>query len=262
MSEFDKGQIVMARRLGQSISKIASLVRCSRSAVVDIYQKWSKEGTVVNRRQGHGKPRLARVTRSRRWATVAHIAQEVNAGSDGKVSEYTVHHSLLPMGLHSHRPVRVPMLTPVHRLKRQQWAREHQNWTTEQWKKLVWSIMFSFTSLGWAGASVSFTWGTQGTRMHYGKKACRRRQCNVWALFCWETLGPVILVDVTLTHTTYLSIVADHVHPFMETVFAGGHGPFQQDNEPCHKSKMSSICGICWTNKSIPWRSHFATYKT
>ena len=129
LSEFDKGQIVMARRLGQSISKTAALVGCSRSAVVSIYQKWSKEGTVVNRRQGHGRPRLidargerrlARVVRSNRRATVAQIAQEVNAGSDRKVSEYTVHHSLLRMGLHSCRPVRVPMLTPVHRRKHQQ----------------------------------------------------------------------------------------------------------------------------------------------
>lgn len=34
LSEFDKGQIVMARRLGQRISKTAALVGCSRSAVV------------------------------------------------------------------------------------------------------------------------------------------------------------------------------------------------------------------------------------
>ncbi len=82
-----------------------------------------KEGIVVNRQQGHGWPRLidargerrlARVVRSNRRATVAQIDQEVNAGSDGKVSEYTVHHSLLRMGLHSCRQVRVPMLTPVH----------------------------------------------------------------------------------------------------------------------------------------------------
>ncbi|ROL52482.1 hypothetical protein DPX16_6166 [Anabarilius grahami] len=100
LSEFDKGRIVMARRLGQSISKTAALVRCSRSAVVSIYQKWSKEGTVVNLRQGHwrlrvidarGERRLASVVRSNRRATVAQIAQEVNAGSDRKVSEYTVH---------------------------------------------------------------------------------------------------------------------------------------------------------------------------
>ncbi|KAK3510120.1 hypothetical protein QTP70_026836, partial [Hemibagrus guttatus] len=40
LSEFDKGQIVMARRLDQSISKTAALVGFSRSAV------------------GHGRPRL------------------------------------------------------------------------------------------------------------------------------------------------------------------------------------------------------------
>ncbi|KAK3507116.1 hypothetical protein QTP70_007833 [Hemibagrus guttatus] len=55
------------------------------SSVVSIYQKWSKEGTVVNRRQGHGRPRLidgrgerrlARVVRSNRRATVAQIAED------------------------------------------------------------------------------------------------------------------------------------------------------------------------------------------
>ncbi|ROL41713.1 hypothetical protein DPX16_9304 [Anabarilius grahami] len=122
-------QIVMACSDPVVISKTAALVRCSWSAVVSIYQKWSKEGTVVNRRQGHGRPRLidargerrlARVVRSNRRATVAQTAQEVNAGSDRKVSEYTMHHSLLRMELHRRRPVRVPMLTPVHRRKSQQ----------------------------------------------------------------------------------------------------------------------------------------------
>ena len=34
LSDFDKGQIVMARRLDQSISEMARLVGSSRSAVV------------------------------------------------------------------------------------------------------------------------------------------------------------------------------------------------------------------------------------
>ncbi|KAK3533020.1 hypothetical protein QTP70_006231 [Hemibagrus guttatus] len=100
LSEFDKGQIVMARRLDQSISITAALVGCSRSAVVSVYQKWSKEGTVVNWRQGHGRPRLidtrgerrlARVIRSNRRATVAQIAEDVNAGSDRKATIKSSH---------------------------------------------------------------------------------------------------------------------------------------------------------------------------
>ncbi|KAI5626389.1 matrix metalloproteinase-28 isoform X1, partial [Silurus asotus] len=54
LGEFDKGQFVTSRRLGQSISKTAALVGCSQSAVVSIYQKWSKEVTVVNRQQVMG----------------------------------------------------------------------------------------------------------------------------------------------------------------------------------------------------------------
>ena len=38
LRDFDKGQIVMARRLGQSISETARLVGCSRSAVVSTYR--------------------------------------------------------------------------------------------------------------------------------------------------------------------------------------------------------------------------------
>ncbi|KAK3525669.1 hypothetical protein QTP70_004315 [Hemibagrus guttatus] len=70
----------------------------------------------------------------------------------------------------------------------------------------------------------------------------RRQACGgsamLWAMFCWETLGPAIHVEVTLTRITYLSIVAVHVHTLMETVFPDGCGLFQQDNAQCHKAKM------------------------
>lgn len=45
---------------------------------------------------------------------------------------------LFYMGLHSHRPVRVSMLNCILHRKWQQWAHQHQNWTTEQWKKVAW----------------------------------------------------------------------------------------------------------------------------
>ena len=38
--------------------------------------------------------------------------------------------------------------------------------------------MFSFTLSGWLGARALLTWGTHGTRMHYGEKTRRRRQYN------------------------------------------------------------------------------------
>lgn len=54
--------------------------------------------------------------------------------------------------------------------------------------------------MDWLGASL--TWGTHGTRMHYGKKASKGRQCDALANVL---LGPTIHVDVVWTCTTYLN---------------------------------------------------------
>lgn len=59
----------------------------------------------------------------------------------------------------------------------------------------------------------------------------------LWAMFYWETSSPAIHVAVTLTCTIYLSVVADHVHPFIETVFPHCSGHSQLDNTLCHKAK-------------------------
>lgn len=238
LSEFDKGQIVMAKRLGESSSRISALVGCSRSTVISIYQKWCKEGEAASRRQGHGRPRLidalgerrlASMVESDRTATVAQIAEKVNAGSQRKVSEHTVHRSLLRMGLRR-RQVSASMLADVHRQKRLQWALEHQDWTTEQWKRVAWSRESRFL-LHHTDKSVTVR-RLPGEMDAPGGNPARGDTVTLWAIFCWDTLGSFVHVEDTLTHTTYLDIVADHVHPFMNTVFLEGSGHFQQDNVP------------------------------
>ncbi len=61
----------------------------------------------------------------------------------------------------------------------------------------------------------------------------------VWGIFSWHTLGPLVPIEYCLNTTAYLSIVSDHVHPFMTTV---SHllMYFQQDNAPCHKAQIIS----------------------
>ncbi len=64
--------------------------------------------------------------------------------------------------------------------------------------------------------------------------------------WCWwcNGVGGIFLAQLVPTEhclntTVYLSIVADHVHPFMTTVY---HllMYFQQDNAPCHKAQIIS----------------------
>ncbi len=53
-------------------------------------------------------------------------------------------------------------------------------------------------------------------------------------------LAHFVPIEHCLNATAYLSIVADHVHPFMTTVHPSSDGYFQQDNAPCHKAQIIS----------------------
>ncbi|MEQ2261891.1 hypothetical protein XENORESO_017475 [Xenotaenia resolanae] len=54
LSDFDKGQVVVARELGLSVSQTAKMLGCSRAAVVSAYRQWYEEGL----RLRAGRPRL------------------------------------------------------------------------------------------------------------------------------------------------------------------------------------------------------------
>lgn len=140
-------------------------MRCSRSALVSIYQMWSKEETG---RLEEGQGRLT-----------------------GK-----------------------PMVIPVH-----SWAREDQNWTMDQWMKVAWSDESCFLLLPGMAGCVCIAYLVPGCTVG-------RRQADGSSVMLGNTKS-CIYVDVTLT-TTHLSIVADHVLPFMETVFPVCCGLLQQ----------------------------------
>ena len=229
----------MARWLDQSISKTTAHME---SAVVSVYQKWSKEGTLVNPGQSHGLPRLIDACGEWRlahvspnsWATVAQIAEEIDAGSDRKVSGYTVHRSLLRVGCTAADQSGCPCW-PLSTANNGHMSIGTGRWRNgRRWPGLMNHVFFYIM---WMQVWVRVC---RLPGKHMAPRS-QQRQCGA--------LGNVLLgmlhMDVTFTHTwrtTYLFIVLDHIHPFMETVFPVGWGLFQQVNVLCHKAKMVQEC--------------------
>ncbi|GBM97547.1 hypothetical protein AVEN_246226-1 [Araneus ventricosus] len=60
----------------------------------------------------------------------------------------------------------------------------------------------------------------------------------LWGKFSWAALRPVVVVEKTMEAANYLNIIADQLHPYMAFLFPTGNGIFQQDNAPCHKSRI------------------------
>jgi len=156
------------------------------------------------------------------------------------------------MGYNSRRPHRVTLISTTNMEKRLQFARAHQNWTVENWKNIAWSDVSRFL-LRHLDGRVRI-WHKQNENMDplclvNIVQAGGGGGVMVWRMFSWHILGPLVALGHRLNAMAYLSIVSDHVHPFMTTMYPSSDGYFQQDNSPCHKARIISNCFLEHNNE-------------
>uniref|UniRef100_A0A8C1UPJ7 Transposable element Tcb1 transposase n=1 Tax=Cyprinus carpio TaxID=7962 RepID=A0A8C1UPJ7_CYPCA len=185
---------------------------------------------------------MGRLVRDDRKATVTQITSRDNPSMQNTISERTTCRALKQKGYSSRRPHRVPLLSAKNRKRRLQFAQAHQNWTMEDWKNVAWSDESRFLLQNSDGR----------VRICHKEHESMDPTClvstvyaggggvMVWGIFSWHTLGPLVPIEHRLNATAYLSIVSDHVHPFMTTVYPSSDGYFQQYNAPCHKAQIIS----------------------
>ncbi len=140
-----------ARRVYQSISKTADLLRFSHTTISRVYREWSEKEKISSERQlwgrkclvdVRGQRRMGRLDRDDRKATVTQITTRYNQGMQNTISERTTCRTLKQMGYSSRRPHRVPLLSVKNRKRRLQFTQAHLNW-------LVWWVLISAATFRW-----------------------------------------------------------------------------------------------------------------
>ena len=99
-----------------------------------------------------------------------------------------------------------------------QFAQASQNQTTEVWKNVAWSDESLFQLRQSVGRVRN--WCKQHENMDLFCLVSTVQAAGgvmVWGIFSCHTLGPLVPIDKGSNAT--LSILADHVHPFMTTIF-------------------------------------------
>ncbi len=164
---------------------------------------------------------MGRLVRDDRKTTVTQITPRYNQDLQNTISEHTTHRTLKQMDSSSRRPHRVPLLSDKNSTRRIQFTQTPQNWTIEDWKNVAWSDESRFLL---QHSDVGSVFGVKNMKTWIILPCLNGSGCwwwcNVWGIFSWHTLYTLNLVPIEhrLNATADLSIVADHLHPFMTTV--------------------------------------------
>lgn len=242
-----RAMIVSYHRLGRSNRQIARELKLNRRTVDYNVNKYKNRASFSNVKRT-GRPRattsaddrqIVITSKRNRRKTAPEIAAEINRGREKSISVTTVQRRLRSAGLFGRIAMRKPLLRKQNKVKRLEWAREHQHWTLEQWKKVLWTDESKFEIFG------------SRRRMFVRRSAGERaaEQCiaptvkhgggsvMVWGCFAGAFRGDLIKIDGVLRKERYREILEDHgISSGLRII--GENFVFQQDNDPKHTSKI------------------------
>lgn len=184
-------RLLSARRLlceGQSIRRASEAVQIGVQSARRI-QKSIQENIPPPKM---GRPRkipartrcnLALDFSTGRILTLKEAKREIEMTDGVDVHENTVRRNLRQMGVKAYvKPVK-PKLTPNHVEARLRFAKEHANWTVDQWKQVMFSDETTFIRVGSFGRQ--FHYSDQEHRLHFPHQIKESVQAGGGKIFFW-----------------------------------------------------------------------------
>ena len=185
---------------GLSRSELQRQLKRGKNAIQTWSDRYEKEGDMKR----SGPPKLTNPSDDRflliqckknRKRTAVDLNREIK-GKDGKpkVSVWTTRRRLVEGGYPARKALKKPLLKKYHKRDRLRWAKDHKNWTVEQWNKVLWSDESSFTLFprGEYLCKETARRRVEGC-FHYPKKGGGK--INVWG--CFHASGVGILKRIT-----------------------------------------------------------------
>lgn len=249
ISAADRASIISLLGNGYSLRKIEAKTGLSKSTIARV----SKEVYPDKENLKGGRSSLLstcdcqaiiRQITSSKLDNAVQATKYINNTRTNPVSTQTVRNSLKTEDFCAVIKKKRPLLKKAHRIARLKFARYHQNWTVEDWKRVLWSDETKINRIGSDGRS--YVWKKKGeglsdrtttpTVKHGGGN-----NLMVWGSMGWEGVGMLVEVEGIMDATQYCSIL-DHAveESFEKLEMKEGERIFQQDNDPKHTSKMAT----------------------
>lgn len=242
-------QIVALIGEGRSRRSVAVQFDLAESSVRHIYQRYVATGSFEHRPRT-GRPRvtdkredclLAQEALRNPFSTSSMLAGRANETREVPISSRTVLRRLSEQGLCRCKPAAAPVLTRQHKAARLAFAREHANWTVEEWSQVLFTDESRFSLQGPDGRMG--VW--RKSKMRYEQQNFVRRS-NYWggSKMVWGGIQYDAKTELhicgkaSVTAEIYIrDVLVDHVVPFAP--FVGPDFILQQDNARPHIARAT-----------------------
>jgi transposase len=164
--------------------------------------------------------------------TAVDVTKSLQETFPGTISASTVRRGLKKSGLKAVVKTKGPVLSQHHHRERLDFAKAHEHWTVEDWKRVIWSD------------GRKWVWKKKGEglsdRLVQGTLKYGGGHVMLWGCFGWDGVGYACKIDGNMDADLYVSILEDELQ---ESLNYWGKNPqgvvFQQDNDPKHTSKKA-----------------------
>ncbi|GFX72014.1 transposable element Tcb2 transposase [Trichonephila clavipes] len=152
LDDFTRGRMIGKLEEGRTVTSVAAEFGINKSVVSRF---WKAFQTTAVRKFGGSRPRTTTVGDDRyiilqakrgQRQSASVIAQQLSTATGRQVSRFTVARRLRKGGLFARRPERCLPLKVDHLRHRLQWCREHKNWTTDQWSRVIFTDESRFST--------------------------------------------------------------------------------------------------------------------
>ena len=176
--------------------------------------------------------------------TAVEATKLINSTLENPVSCDTVRRAFKELGYYAKKKTKKPKLIKRHRLKRNQWACEHMDWTIDDWKRVIFSDEVKFNLI--CSDGVQYAWIPKNDRFNENGITPTVKfgggSVMIWGCMTWFGPGLIIKVEGKMNADQYISILRRGLIPTLEASNLIPGFPlqkdliFQQDNDPKHTS--------------------------
>ncbi|GFT19291.1 transposable element Tcb2 transposase [Trichonephila clavipes] len=172
LDDFTRGRKIGKLEEGRAVTSVAAEFGINKIVVSRAWKAFQTAGTAVRKVSG-GRPRMTTARDDRyiilqakrgRRQSASVIAQPLSTATGRQVSRFTVARRLHKAGLFAHRPERCLPLKVDHQNHRLQWCREHKNWITDQWSRVLFTDESRFSTR--SDSQRILIWREIGTRFY------------------------------------------------------------------------------------------------